>query len=120
MAMAPECLDLYVASNQQPFTYTMKHLLRKSFLQVWLLCLRHRYNVEKVARTSLDKIINTNTCLRTYLDTFVSEDDMEEEAVVFLNAFERRMTQNKRVWHAHYHHHKRSTKQYVMFPELEI
>jgi len=100
VAMTPEYLDLYVSSNQQPFTYNMKRLLQKTFLQVWMLCLRYRYNVQKVARTSLNKTINTNTCLRTYLDSFVDNERGTEEGVVFFNAFDRAMTQNRNVWYA--------------------
>ena len=111
-----ESSDVVVSSNQQEFVYSFRKLLRKDMVHMWLLFLRYDFNMEKIVWKSMEKRLNTNTCLRSYLDCFGSRF-LEKYNVVFHNTFGLPRTQNRGVWCPQPHHFRKVRTSLVLFPE---
>lgn len=118
-AVASFYYHVKVECNQPPFAYSMRNLLRKPTLSLRLLCTRFDYNMEKVARKVLKKTINTNTCLRTFMDGFETQLSFRQgtSPILVSQAFQHTMTQNVRVWC--YDFSKRPTH-VEEFPPMEL
>ena len=97
---APLFTEAVVGSNQQPFVFTFHRLLKKTNLQMLLLYVRYQENPNRIASLCIKKEINTNTCLRSYMDCFLSRCRRNESTTLTVDCqreFGRTYTQNKRV-----------------------
>ena len=117
---APLFTEAVVGSNQQPFVFTFHRLLKKTNLQMLLLYVRYQQNPSKIASLCIKKEINTNTCLRSYMDCFSSRKNESTSLIVQCRReFGRTYTQNKRVRVIDYYDFLSRKGPIVGFPLME-
>jgi hypothetical protein len=112
-----EWSDVVISSNQQEFVYSFRQLLRKNMVHMWLLFLRYDFNMEKIVWKSMEKRVNTNTCLRSFLDSFGSYF-LACHNVVFHKTFGLTRTQNTGVWCPKPHHIRKVHPPVVVFSDF--
>jgi len=85
-----------VGSNQPEFVYSLKRILNKrSRLATILLYLQYEKDIQELSDVLIRKRVNTNTCLRHFLDTFSSYS--LQEHITLSRAFGRQYTKNEYV-----------------------
>lgn len=84
---------VFVSSNQPEFVFSLCRLIDRHDV-LSKLCVESYFDIEYLSKTLIEPMINTNTCLRSFVDAFI---DSSFEEVVSFTCFQKTVSKNTMV-----------------------